>query len=82
MHFFFFCKQSNSLRVRLKHKAGHRFVPRVHGYGYLHQITPWLIHDRRGNRELVNRLEHRFRHGWILQVRSWVAKDYWILGQR
>ena len=33
-------------------------------------------------KELVNWLEHRFRHGWILQVRSWVAKDYWILGQR
>lgn len=31
---------------------------------------------------MVNRLGHRLRHGWILQVRSRVAKDYWILGQR
>ena len=26
-------------------------------------------------------VEHRFRHGWILQVRSRVSKDYWILGK-
>ena len=53
-------------------------MPRVHGYRYLHQITPWLIHKRLVYRVLVNWLEDRLRQWWILQVRSWVTKGHWI----
>ena len=72
MHFFFANKLIHS-RVQVRAQSSWLRVR--------HQITSWLIYDRWENKELFNRLEHRSRHRWTLQVRSRVANDHWILEQ-